>query len=101
MTQKGAVKAFVKFSTAGQGAPQFSTGANTTYQMHFTFERVIKWGQDGLLSINQPVAYLATTQLIDNRSRLIFQGTTFRIEAVHQVFDATNVHHTKLVLVGG
>ena len=101
MTQKGAIKAFVKFSTGGQGAPVFSTGAATTYQMHFTFEKKAVWGKDTMLLVNQPIAYLATTATIDPRSRLVFAGTTYRIESVHQVFDNINVHHVKLLLVGG
>lgn len=100
MTQKGVIKAFSKFSTDGQGAPIFA-GTNTTYQMHFTFEKKTEWGKQGALLINQPVAFLATTTFIDPRSRLIFSGTTFRIEKVHQVFDNINVHHIKLELVGG
>lgn len=103
MVSKGAIKGFVKFSTAGQGGPGFSTGAATTYQMHFEYRRQLQWGKDGLITVNVPMAYLATTTFIDPRSRLVFSGTTFRIEKVRQVFDNSPaaVHHIELTLVGG
>ena|SRR5690348_141651 len=100
MTLKGVVKPFAKYSTDGQGAPTFS-GVNTTVQMYFRYERKIIWGKEGQLNVPYPVAYLATTALVDPRSRLIFSGTTYRIETVRQVFDDSGVHHTKLELVGG
>ena len=101
MRQKGAIKAFNKFSTGGYGGPTFSSKAATTYAMHFRYERRAVWGKDGLLFVNMPVAYLATTATIDNRSRLVFSGTTYRIESVRLVFDDSGVHHVKLDLVGG
>lgn len=101
MTQRGVIKAFNKFSTGGYGGPTFSTLAGTTYLMHFRYERRAQWERDKLLFVNMPTAYLATTATIDNRSRLVFSGTTYRIESVRQVFDDSGVHHVKLDLVGG
>jgi len=100
MTLSGVIKPFLRNSTDGQGAPVFA-GTNTTVQMHFHYEREIIWGKEGQLNVPHPVAYLATTALVDPRSRFIFSGTTYRIKNVIQVYDDSGVHHTRLDLFGG
>lgn len=106
MVQQGAIKAWSKSSTDGYGSPVFSSVA-TTYHMRFTYERKADWGKDGLVTVNMPVAYLATTATIDVRSRLVFQGTTYRILAVKLYIypgastSAVTPHHVKLELEGG
>lgn len=101
MRDKVAVKAFVKTTTDGYGAPVYSTAANTTYQAHFTYERKAGWMKEGEVTLNLPVCWIATTATIDPRSRLIFNATTYRIGSVEVMRNALGTHHVKLNLEGG
>ena len=97
------VRRFSKASTIGSsqgsyGGPTYVATAATTFQGRLVLRHTKVAKPDGIEFIGDHVAWLATTQVINQRDKVTFEGTTYEILGVGRYPDQDGLHHTKLIL---
>jgi hypothetical protein len=100
MPQKLVITPFRRMSTDGYGSPTYTT-APTTYRGRIVAAAEMEFKLQGQSVTPTHLAWLATTQAMDPRSRFQYAGTTYRILRVERPSDMVGLHHTKLYLKGG
>ena len=91
---------FRRYSTDGYSKPTYTTGGST-YRARVAFSKRLDVSKDGRGVTPVHMAWVATTALIDVRSKFAYLGTTYRMVKAERVNDEEGVHHNRLSFVGG
>ena len=92
---------FRRYSTDGYTIPTYSTAQAVNYRARVAFSKHLDTAPDGRSVTPVHVAWLATTTLIDVRSKFTYLGTTYRMIRSERFMDDTGIHHTRLSFHGG
>ena len=97
MAHSVSVKAFLRRSTDGYGAPVYSTASNS-YTARVTARHTVLPRPDGHTFVGDHVAWLATTKRIGLKDQFTFSGTTYEVLSETPMADDVGAHHQKLIL---